>query len=241
MARRKSAAKRESEFIDAVLKMSSIGVFAIVLLMTKSLKTAFIFGLIGFIVSIIFLIVRSKNYKDKVRKSRINDVDSMTGTQFEYFLKLLFIRQGYKVETTKVTGDYGADLVMTKDGKKIVVQVKRYSNRVGIKAIQEVVSSIAFYKATEGWAITNNEFTDAAIELANSNGIRLIERDELINMISQLNGSSPEEAVKESINYKPKELCIKCGSEMVLRKGKRGEFYGCINFPKCRYTRNVGS
>lgn len=239
MARRKSAAKRESEFIDAVMKTSSFSLMAIGYLMTKSMNIAIVFGFIGFLISIVFIIIRKKKYNDKVRKSRINDVDSMTGTQFEYFLKLLFIRQGYKVETTKVTGDYGADLVMIKGDKKIVVQVKRYSNRVGIKAIQEVVSSIAFYKATEGWAITNSEFTDAAIELAKSNGIRLIERDELINMISRLNGSSPEEAVKKSINYTPKELCIKCGSEMVLRKSKRGEFYGCINFPKCRFTKDV--
>jgi len=28
--------------------------------------------------------------------------------------------------------------------------------------------------------------------------------------------------------------CSECGGEMVLRKGKYGEFYGCINFPECR-------
>lgn len=239
MVRRKSAAKRESEIIDSVLKLSFIGVFVIVLYITKSMITAVVFGIIGLLISMIFLFARKKKYNDKVRKSKIYDVDTMTGTQFEYFLKLLYVRQGYKVETTKVTGDFGADLVMTKDNKKIVVQVKRYNKRVGIKAVQEVVSSIAFYKATEGWAVTNSEFTDAAIELAKSNRIKLIEREELINMISQLNGSLPVEAVKESINHQPEEKCLKCGSEMVLRKGSRGEFYGCSNFPKCRYTRNV--
>jgi len=34
-------------------------------------------------------------------------------------------------------------------------------------------------------------------------------------------------------------LCPKCGLEMVLRKASRGqnagkEFYGCVNYPKCR-------
>lgn len=33
------------------------------------------------------------------------------------------------------------------------------------------------------------------------------------------------------------ELCQKCGSKMVLRKGKKGEFLGCSAFPKCRYTK----
>lgn len=31
-------------------------------------------------------------------------------------------------------------------------------------------------------------------------------------------------------------VCPKCGSEIVLRKGKYGEFYGCSNYPKCKYT-----
>lgn len=39
----------------------------------------------------------------------------MSGTQFEYFLSLAFAKLGYKVQGTKVTGDYGADLVLTKE------------------------------------------------------------------------------------------------------------------------------
>ena len=33
------------------------------------------------------------------------------------------------------------------------------------------------------------------------------------------------------------ELCKWCGGKLVLRQGKNGEFYGCSNYPKCRYTR----
>lgn len=32
-------------------------------------------------------------------------------------------------------------------------------------------------------------------------------------------------------------LCPQCGAEMIRRKGKFGEFYGCSNFPRCRGTR----
>ena len=35
------------------------------------------------------------------------------------------------------------------------------------------------------------------------------------------------------------EKCPECGSELVLRKGKYGEFIACSNFPKCKYSRNV--
>lgn len=30
--------------------------------------------------------------------------------------------------------------------------------------------------------------------------------------------------------------CPRCGGKLILRKGKYGEFYGCSNYPKCRYT-----
>ncbi|WP_296862207.1 UvrD-helicase domain-containing protein [uncultured Methanobrevibacter sp.] len=37
------------------------------------------------------------------------------------------------------------------------------------------------------------------------------------------------------------QLCPECNSVLLKRKGKRGEFYGCSNFPKCRYTQEIGS
>lgn len=37
----------------------------------------------------------------------------------------------------------------------------------------------------------------------------------------------------------PELVCPVCGGELCLRKGRYGEFYGCGNYPGCRYTRNV--
>jgi len=33
-------------------------------------------------------------------------------------------------------------------------------------------------------------------------------------------------------------VCPKCGGELVLRKGKHGEFLGCSAYPKCKFTSN---
>lgn len=38
--------------------------------------------------------------------------------------------------------------------------------------------------------------------------------------------------------------CPRCGGKLVLRTAKRGDrvgkqFYGCSNYPRCNYTRNV--
>jgi DNA topoisomerase-1 len=36
------------------------------------------------------------------------------------------------------------------------------------------------------------------------------------------------------------EKCPECESELLLRKGRFGEFIACSNFPKCKYTKNMG-
>lgn len=34
------------------------------------------------------------------------------------------------------------------------------------------------------------------------------------------------------------DVCPRCGGQLIKRNGRFGPFYGCGNFPKCRYTRN---
>lgn len=34
-------------------------------------------------------------------------------------------------------------------------------------------------------------------------------------------------------------VCPLCGGQLKLRSGKHGSFYGCSNYPKCRFTRQI--
>lgn len=34
-------------------------------------------------------------------------------------------------------------------------------------------------------------------------------------------------------------ICPQCDGELIKRKGKHGEFMGCSNYPKCRYTKRL--
>ncbi|MEY2194009.1 restriction endonuclease [Neobacillus sp. BF23-41] len=56
----------------------------------------------------------------------------------EHYLKELYLSRGYAAEVTSASGDYGADLLLKKDGKKIVVQAKRYVKDVGRKTVGTV-------------------------------------------------------------------------------------------------------
>ena len=33
--------------------------------------------------------------------------------------------------------------------------------------------------------------------------------------------------------------CEKCGKPLVIRKSKKGEFYACSGFPKCRFIKAI--
>ncbi|CAN5300205.1 hypothetical protein BH20ACI1_BH20ACI1_16210 [soil metagenome] len=116
---------------------------------------------------------------------KIEDIDLLDGYQFEDFLKDLYLKMGYEVEPTKLSGDQGADLVVVKFGEKTVIQAKCYSGKVGNKAIQEILASMSLYKAQKGSVITNNYYTPAAFELADANNIKLIDRDSLEQLIKK--------------------------------------------------------
>lgn len=113
----------------------------------------------------------------------IEDIDQLNGYEFEEFLKNLFIKMGYQVEQTKLSGDQGADLVVVKFGEKAVIQAKCYSGKVGNYAVQEIFAAMNFYKAQKGMVVTNNYFTPAAFELANANNVELVDRNGLEALI----------------------------------------------------------
>ncbi len=55
-------------------------------------------------------------------------------------------------------------------------------------------------------------------------------------LIDHTNKSS-EDKEKHIDNIKNK--CPYCGSDLILRKGKHGEFYGCSAYPKCKFTKKL--
>ncbi|HEY3265957.1 MAG TPA: restriction endonuclease [Armatimonadota bacterium] len=110
----------------------------------------------------------------------MDQVDRMSGLDFEKFVEVMFQRLGYRVERTPYIGDYGGDVVLSKDGVRTVVQAKRWNRKVGLKAVQEVVAAKGKYGCSEAMVVTNSSYTQQARELARANGVRLWSREDLI-------------------------------------------------------------
>lgn len=128
---------------------------------------------------------RLQELKEQIKKSKIEEIDLFDGHSFERYLGIMYESLGYKVLATKGSGDFGADLILKKEGKIIAVQAKRYNKSVGVRAVQEIIAALGYYKADEGWVVTNNYFTKAAKELAATSNVRLVDRTKLISEIVQ--------------------------------------------------------
>lgn len=186
MARKKSKTKQEEELFQGLAGMVMLGCIAGTYSLTKSWGASLVVGVLGVVGVAVLMISIQRKRTERLKRSGITQIDKMDGVQFEHYLGHLFRSQGYKAEVTRAAGDFGADLILSKEGKRIVVQAKRYSKNVGLKAVQEVQGARAHYRANGAWVVTNSNFTLQAYELAKSNNVRLISRDELVEMLLQM-------------------------------------------------------
>ena len=108
----------------------------------------------------------------------------MSGIEFEEFLKALYIKLGYSVKLTKKSGDFGADLIIEKNGIQELVQAKCYTtHKVSLSAIQEITGAKKHYQINNASVVTNNYFTEPAKQLASENNVKLIDRVALVNLM----------------------------------------------------------
>jgi len=114
-------------------------------------------------------------------------VDAMDGYEFEDFLVRLFSGIGYDVQSTKRARDQGADLFVSKFGEKTVIQAKNYSENVGNAAVQQVLAAKTFYGCDRAMVVTNRFFTASAKELAESAGVKLVDRQGLQSYLDDYN------------------------------------------------------
>jgi len=136
-----------------------------------------------------------KIYIEELRQSSIYEIDRMNGRQFEEYLSYLYEFFGYQTEVTKGSGDFGADLILKDNNETIIVQAKRYSNKVSLQAVQEIVAAKKYYNANHAWVVTNNYFTAPARKLADANEVLLVDRDLLVKLSAQMNRQTNQQPI----------------------------------------------
>lgn len=107
-------------------------------------------------------------------------INNLSGRKFEILVEDVLESMGFtRLERTKISGDYGVDLIGYLQGKKHAIQIKRYSLPVNLKSVQEVYAGMTFYGAKACVVVTNNVFTKAAQELAQKCNCKLINGEDI--------------------------------------------------------------
>lgn len=101
------------------------------------------------------------------------------GVEFENQCAKVLERFGWKVSTTKASGDQGADIVAKQRGVSAVLQCKLYAKPVGNSAVQEAYAAKAHYGTKYAGVVSKSTYTKSAIALAASTGVLLLHLDEL--------------------------------------------------------------
>lgn len=201
------------------------------------------------------------------KQSGLASIGELSWQEFEQLVGEAYRRQEYSVEHTGSNGgDGGIDLRLRHGGKTTLVQCKHWKTwKVGVKEVRELRGVMASEAAQHGILVTYGSFTDDAIDFARKNPITLVAGPELEQMIRSVQQTNPKADRPNGDNRlamrsqemseqpeSPQELsaqstvstCPACGSEMVERTARRGQysgqpFWGCCHYPECRGKRKL--
>lgn len=159
----------------------------------------------------------------------------------------------FVIETKQINGyiygdDYQEKWVVYSKKKKYFVNNPVHQNYGHLLSLKEIlglekdkfisivcISSTAKLKLNSKVALS---ITNLLEEIKKYKIVILPNYEEIYNKLKSSNIKNIK-INKEHVNMIHSNICPKCGNELVLRNGKNGEFMGCSNYPKCKYTRNV--
>lgn len=123
----------------------------------------------------------------RAKKKMPDSMDLLEGHDFEVYCAELLKRRGFQeVEVTKGSGDYGIDILAEKEGVTYAIQCKCYTAPVGVKAVQEAYAGRDYYDRMVGAVLTNQYFTQPAVEAAKKLKILLWDRGYLESMLEEM-------------------------------------------------------
>jgi restriction system protein len=168
-------------------------------------------------------------------------ITSMSWRDFERLVGEVFRRQGFTVSGFGGQGpDGGVDLGLTKNGRRFLVQCKHWRKRqVGVTVVRELFGVVSAQGAHGGFVVTGGKFSREAQAFADSCGIKLIDGRKLDKLIGDIpsRNSAADSGVAVVAVHEP--MCPQCGTAMIQRTAKKGQFagqqfWGCGRYPKCK-------
>ena len=239
-------AKKESPFESALGVLFFI-VFFVMLRKTMDIYVAVIgtFAIVLPLVATFILFLKYRKGKFFNSKNTLEKIKSLSPNEFEDFIAHLFEKLGYSTERVGGPNDGGIDVIAEKDAIKHYIQCKKFiTQQVSVGAMRDFYGAVTDKLSdAKAFFITTNVFTLEAEKFAEGKPIELIDGKKLMELV-KLSGIKVADSSRPVFGSAISEKCPWCGAQLVLRTAKKGSsaghnFYGCSNFPKCKYIKNI--
>lgn len=170
-------------------------------------------------------VIETKNYKGWITGGEHSEqwTKNMYGKKYKFYNPL---RQNYghiKSLQSILNLPENAYVSIVAFSPKATIKVKTKEHVVYFSKIKRVIKQ---YKTP---IIEENQLDILVAGIQNANIDSKEIRKEHVDTIKN--------NVRAKKNLLEKGKCPKCGGNLLLRKGKYGSFYGCSNYPNCRYTK----
>ena len=107
---------------------------------------------------------------------------ALTWREFEKEVANLFREIGFLVTLTPGSGDEGVDLLLSKAGKRVIVQCKKYTKPAGPHLVRELLGTFVRQGADVAILIATAGFTDAALHATKGVPIILLDLNDLLEI-----------------------------------------------------------
>jgi restriction endonuclease Mrr len=148
----------------------------------------------------------------RTRLRKLVTLRAMTSRDFEHTVAELYERLGYQTELTVAVGDFGADVIATREGRRMVIECKRYaaSLKVNRQTLQQLQSAMNVYDAQSAACVTTSTFTRQAVDFARKWNMDVVDGPRLLQLLASAYPPSPDDGHFDV-------LCEECGVRMRFR------------------------
>ncbi|MES2538471.1 MAG: restriction endonuclease [Pseudomonadota bacterium] len=159
--------------------------------------------------------------------------------RFELLCAKYYEAVGFKSVTIHSGADGGIDIKLFKvdpNNPIAIVQCKAWNTlSVGVKEIRELLGVMAHEKVNRGIFIITGSFSKDALSFGATNPIQLLDGAGFLRKIQELPEDRQEALLRYAFDgdYKT-PTCASCGIKLIKRDSKRGAFWGCSNYPRCK-------
>ncbi|WP_425803601.1 NERD domain-containing protein [Desulfitobacterium sp. Sab5] len=173
-------------------------------------------------------VIETKNYKGWI----LGEEYSEKWTQVIYKRKEKFfnpIRQNYgHIQALK------ENLNEYPDVNFIPIIVFSVGADLKVNTQTKVIYSVNLLKTIREYAVETLRNEQKEAIYAKLQNLNISEKEVRTQHVDGIHKKKAEAAQQINSN-----ICPKCGGELILRKGKYGDFKGCSNYPKCRFSVNM--